>query len=175
MMFNSFLCKKLLHFRSLKLIRFKKTSLYFLFTVNQFQPAPYNQCDQIGQFFTLWAIIILPKSPTLLGNFCKGVKIIHFSIEIIFGQLLQTFGDFYLVTLLTILSIFICFCSLLCLFFCLYLYYSFHLSIYFIFISTFCFCFKSLCFSFKKRPSPASFSFIFDLSNKKYNFYNKYM
>ena len=34
------------------------------------------------------AIIILPKSLTLLGNFCKGVKIIHFSIEIIFGQLL---------------------------------------------------------------------------------------
>ena len=28
------------------------------------------------------------KSPTFLGNFCKGVKIIHFSSEIIFGQLL---------------------------------------------------------------------------------------
>ena len=36
-----------------------------------------------------------PKLPTLLGNFCKGVKIIHSSIEIIFGQLLWTFGDFY--------------------------------------------------------------------------------
>ena len=42
----------------------------------------------------------LPKSPTFLGNYCKGAKIIHFSNEIIFGQLLQTFGDFYLVTLL---------------------------------------------------------------------------
>ena len=48
------------------------------------------------------AAIILPKSPTLLGNFCKGVKIIHFSSEIIFGQLLWTFGDFYLVTLMMI-------------------------------------------------------------------------
>ena len=34
------------------------------------------------------ATIILPKLPTLLGNFCKGVKIIHFPSEIIFGQLL---------------------------------------------------------------------------------------
>ena len=47
------------------------------------------------------ATIILPKLPTLLGNFCKVAKIFHFSSEIIFGQLLQTFGDFYLVTLLS--------------------------------------------------------------------------
>ena len=47
----------------------------------------------------LVATIILPKLTTLSGNFCKGVKIIHFSSEIIYGQLLQTFGDFYLVTL----------------------------------------------------------------------------
>ena len=70
------------------------------------EPFVCLQCDQIGRFFALWATIqtpvatnILPKLPTLLGNFCKGVKIIHFSIAIIFGQLLQTFGDFYLVTL----------------------------------------------------------------------------
>ena len=30
----------------------------------------------------------LRKSPTFLGNFCKGVKIYRFSSEIIFGQLL---------------------------------------------------------------------------------------
>ena len=42
----------------------------------------------------------LSKSPTFLGNFWKGSKIIHFSSEIIFGQLLKTFGNFYLVTLL---------------------------------------------------------------------------
>ena len=28
-----------------------------------------------------------PKSPTILGNFCKGVEIFDFSSEIIFGQL----------------------------------------------------------------------------------------
>ena len=54
---------------------------------------------QFGQLFNYLATIDLPKSPTFLGNFCKGDKIIHFSNEIIFGQLLQTFGDFYLVTL----------------------------------------------------------------------------
>ena len=40
------------------------------------------------------ATINLPKSPTFVGNFCKGVKINHFSSEIIFGQLLQIFGIF---------------------------------------------------------------------------------
>ena len=34
------------------------------------------------------AEINLPKYPTFLGKFCKGVKIFHFSNEIIFGQLL---------------------------------------------------------------------------------------
>ena len=41
----------------------------------------------------------LPKSPTFLVNFCKCVKIFHFSSEIIFGQLLKTFDNFFLVTL----------------------------------------------------------------------------
>ena len=56
---------------------------------------------RLGVFLTLGnhskplASINLPKSPTLLGNFCKGVKIYHFSSEIIFGQLLKTFGDFF--------------------------------------------------------------------------------
>ena len=36
----------------------------------------------------------MPKSPTFLGNFCKALKIYNFSSEIIFGQLLWTFGDF---------------------------------------------------------------------------------
>ena len=52
-----------------------------------------EQCDQIGRFFwTLGkflkplATINLPKSPTFLGNFCKGVNIYHFSSEIIFGN-----------------------------------------------------------------------------------------
>ena len=44
--------------------------------------------------------INLPKSSSFLGNFRKGVTTYHCSSEIIFGQLLQTFGDFFLVTLL---------------------------------------------------------------------------
>ena len=54
----------------------------------------------LGNFLKPFATMNLPKSPTFLGNFCKGAKIIQFSNEILFGQLLQTFGDFYLVTLL---------------------------------------------------------------------------
>ena len=42
----------------------------------------------LGNFLKPWAAINLPKSPTFLCNFCKGVKIYHFSSEIIFGQLL---------------------------------------------------------------------------------------
>ena len=42
----------------------------------------------LGSFLKPFATINLPKSPTFLGNFCKGAKIIHFSNEIIFGQLL---------------------------------------------------------------------------------------
>ena len=40
----------------------------------------------LGYFLKPLATINLPKSPTFLGNFCKGVKIYHFSNEIIFGQ-----------------------------------------------------------------------------------------
>ena len=41
-----------------------------------------------GQPLKPWATINLSKSPTFLGNFCKGVKVYHFSCEIIFRQLL---------------------------------------------------------------------------------------
>ena len=54
-----------------------------------------NQCDQIKRFIGLWAIFqsrwqpfILPKSPTFLGNFGKGVKIYHFLV-------LSFLGNFY--------------------------------------------------------------------------------
>ena len=55
----------------------------------------------LGKFSKPVAIIILPKLLTFLGNFCKGVKIINFSREICFGQLIETFGDFLLVALPT--------------------------------------------------------------------------
>ena len=54
----------------------------------------------LDNFLKPLAAINLPQSSPFLGNYCKGVIIIHFSSETIFGQLLQTFGDFYLVTLL---------------------------------------------------------------------------
>ena len=57
---------------------------------------------RLGHFCTLGnhskpvATVILPKSPTLFGSFCKDVKINHFSYEIIFGQFVKSFlGNFY--------------------------------------------------------------------------------
>ena len=44
-----------------------------------------TRLGDLGSFLKPLATIRLPKSPTFLGNFCKGV---YFSIEIIFGQLL---------------------------------------------------------------------------------------
>ena len=41
----------------------------------------------LGNFLKPFATINLSKSPTFLGNFCKGAKILHFSNEIIFRQL----------------------------------------------------------------------------------------
>ena len=65
-----------------------------------------QRCDQIGQFIILWIIfqspgqkLFCPNRQHILGNLCKGVEIFHFIREILFGQLLQTFGDFLLVTL----------------------------------------------------------------------------
>ena len=49
----------------------------------------------LGNFFKPLETINLPKSPTFLGNFCKGVKNLSISSEINFGQLLLTFGDFF--------------------------------------------------------------------------------
>ena len=47
-------------------------------------------CDLLdfGQLFNALATINLPKSPTLLGNICKGIKIFHFSNEIVLEQIL---------------------------------------------------------------------------------------
>ena len=52
-----------------------------------------------GQLFKPFCCNYFAQIAHILGNFCKGVKIHHFSSEIIFGQLLLTFGDFSLVTL----------------------------------------------------------------------------
>ena len=57
-----------------------------------------EQCDNLldfGQVFKDLAMINLPNPHTFLGNFYKGVKVYYFSSEIILGQLLWTFGDFF--------------------------------------------------------------------------------
>ena len=81
----------------LKLLRKLPTTLVYWYTV----PSVTRLVDLLDfvQLLKPLATINLPKSPTFLGNFCKGFKIYHFSSEIVFGQLLQTFGNFYLVTL----------------------------------------------------------------------------
>ena len=56
---------------------------------------------KFGQLLKPLATINLPKSPTFYGNFCKGVRIYHFSSEIIFRQLFIDIWQFFLVTLNT--------------------------------------------------------------------------
>ena len=53
----------------------------------------------MGNFSEPLATNYFAQIALILDNFCKGVKIFHFSSEIIFWQLLLTFGDFLLVTL----------------------------------------------------------------------------
>ena len=73
----------------------------FFFWGGELRPvwSEWARYGTLGQSLKPLAKINLPKSPTFLGNVCKGVKTYHCSSEIIFGQLLQTFGDFFLVTL----------------------------------------------------------------------------
>ena len=49
----------------------------------------------LGNFSKPLATVNLPKSPTFLGNFWKGVKIFYFSSEIILGNFFIIFGDFF--------------------------------------------------------------------------------
>ena len=49
----------------------------------------------LGNFLKPLVTINFPKSPTFLGNFGKSFKIYQFSSEVIFGQLLLIFGDFF--------------------------------------------------------------------------------
>jgi len=56
-----------------------------------------------GQLFKACGINYFAQIALNLGNFCKVVKIFQLAWEIIFGQLLWTFGDFLLVTLFAFL------------------------------------------------------------------------
>ena len=53
-----------------------------------------------GQLFKVCGNNYLPQIAYILGNFCKGVKIYHFSSEIIFGQLFRQLATFYWLGLL---------------------------------------------------------------------------
>ena len=57
---------------------------------------------QFGQLFKACGNNYFAKIANILGNLCKVVKIFFFLAKIIFGQLLQTFGNFLRVTLVTI-------------------------------------------------------------------------
>ena len=52
-----------------------------------------------GQLFKASSNNYFAKIAHIFGNFCIGVKIFQFSSEIIIGQLLETLGNFLLVTL----------------------------------------------------------------------------
>ena len=60
-----------------------------------------KQCDQIGRFIIIWATFqslgqpFLPKSSIHFKPFCKSVKIVHFTREILFGQLYRHLATFY--------------------------------------------------------------------------------
>ena len=77
----------------------KNGGFEFHLTLPLFSVTRLGDFFNFGNFLRPLATNNLPKSPTFLGSFCKVVKIIHFSCEIIFGQLLFPFVDFYLVTL----------------------------------------------------------------------------
>ena len=70
--------------------RFDETASRTVFSVTRL-----GDLLDLGQLLKPLSPNNLPKSPTFLGNFGKGAKIYHFSNEIIFGQLLQTFGNFF--------------------------------------------------------------------------------
>ena len=61
-------------------------SLYFVHTVCVIR---LGGLLHFWQLFKACGTIILPKLPTYLGNFCKGVKIFYFFSEIIFGNMLN--------------------------------------------------------------------------------------
>ena len=49
----------------------------------------------LGNFSKPVATIILPKSPTFLGNFCEGVEIFHFPVKSCLGNFYRHLAIFY--------------------------------------------------------------------------------
>ena len=80
-------------------LRLKNGGFEFHLTLPLFSVTRLGDFFNFGNFLRPLATNNLPKSPTFLGSFCKVLKFYHFSSEIILGQLLKTFGEFFLVTL----------------------------------------------------------------------------
>ena len=70
------------------LAKSKNIDRHYTFKMKRFRTSVTRLGDLLdfGQLFK--ATINLAKSPSFLGNFRKGVKIYHFSREIILGQVL---------------------------------------------------------------------------------------
>ena len=64
------------------------TETRFDYKMIHYPAGSVTRLGNLGNFSKPMATIILSKLPTFLSNFSKGVKIFHFSSEIIFGQLL---------------------------------------------------------------------------------------
>ena len=61
-----------------------------------------DQCDKIGRFIGLWVTfyslcqqLICPNLPTLLGNFCNGVKIYNFLAKSFLGNFYRNLVIFF--------------------------------------------------------------------------------
>ena len=80
-----------LNIKMLELFHQKQSSKAYLWTVWPDWAINWT----LGNCLKPLATIYLPTLPTFLGNFCQCVKIFNFSSEIIFGQLLLTFVDFF--------------------------------------------------------------------------------
>ena len=86
-----FLSSRRSHVTKLKFDPLREQNYNILFKLRSSMTRLGDLLD-FGQLFKACGDKFLPKLPTLLCNFCKGVEIFHFSCEIIFGQLLYTFG-----------------------------------------------------------------------------------
>ena len=62
----------------------------------------FDDLLDFGEIFKACGKNYFAQISHILGNFCKYVKIIAFSSEIILRQLLKTFGDFLLVKLVMV-------------------------------------------------------------------------
>ena len=91
--------------RLLRIFLEKCTSMKVMVTSHDSSRDLSDQCDQIGWFIALWATFkacgnnYFTQIAHIIRQFLLGLEIFHFSSEIIFRQLLKTFGDFLLVTL----------------------------------------------------------------------------